>query len=44
MENEADDLDRKEEYSDNQLSELRADFELFKKNSPELFDCFLNYL
>lgn len=44
LENDADDLDRKEDYGDIQFSALCTDFEAFKKNSPESFDCFLNYL
>jgi len=44
MENDADELDRKEEYIDVELSRLSMDIEALKKSSPKLFDCFLNYL
>lgn len=44
MENDASDVERKSEFVDNHLAELRQDIEAFKKSSPDFFDCFMNYL
>lgn len=44
LENDADELDKKEEYNDSEISELRSELESLKIASPNLFDCFLNYL
>lgn len=44
LENDASDIERKLEFVDNNLAELRQEIEAFKKSSPEAFDCFMNYL
>jgi hypothetical protein len=45
LENDADDLDRKDDCNEtNELSELRSDLEAFKISTPKLFGCFLNYM
>lgn len=44
LENDADDLDKKDEYRDEELSNLLADLESLKGKSPNLFDCFLSFL
>lgn len=44
FESDADDLEKKEPSSDDNISELRSELEALKLNSPHLFDCFLNYL
>lgn len=43
-ENEAEDEERNAEYVDTVLAELRRNLEYFKRESPESFDCFLEYL
>ncbi|KAH7728213.1 anaphase promoting complex subunit 8/cdc23 family protein [Aphelenchoides avenae] len=43
-ENEAEEEERQVEFADAVLAELRRDIERFKRESPESFDCFLNYL
>ncbi|KAL3097998.1 hypothetical protein niasHT_027543 [Heterodera trifolii] len=44
VENEADELDRNDEFENNELANLRTEMEAAKLKKPDLFDCFLNYL
>ncbi len=44
LENDAAEMERKVEFADSNLAELRQDLEKFKQSSPDSFDCFMNYL
>uniref|UniRef100_A0A915D0E6 Cdc23 domain-containing protein n=1 Tax=Ditylenchus dipsaci TaxID=166011 RepID=A0A915D0E6_9BILA len=44
LEEEANDTERKTEFVDSNLADLRQKMESLKEKSPESFDCFLNYL